>query len=77
MCGGEGSKIWPYNRFWQKACLPVGNTSNVLRIVNQLKNVEFMVGGMEELKKILRSSMVEGIITFEELEKQGTDLSPL
>ncbi|MCL2565487.1 MAG: NDP-sugar synthase [Defluviitaleaceae bacterium] len=38
MCGGEGAKIWPYNRFWQKACLPVGNISNILRIVSQLKS---------------------------------------
>jgi len=38
MCGGEGLKMWPYNRFWQKACLPVGNTPNILRIIKQLKN---------------------------------------
>ena len=38
MCGGEGRRIWPYNRFWQKACLPVGNVSNILRIIAQLRN---------------------------------------
>ena len=37
MCGGSGSKIAPYHRFWQKSCLPVGNVPNVLRIINQLK----------------------------------------
>jgi len=34
-----------------------------------------MIRGMEDLKQTLRSTMVEGISMFEELERQGIDLS--
>ena len=38
LCGGKGEKIWPYNEKNQKSCLPVGNTPNILRIVEQLES---------------------------------------
>ena len=65
ICGGSGDKIWPFNRFWQKACLPVGNIPNIIRIISQLKNqgindIWALTGYMEEqVRYILREN--EGV----------------
>lgn len=37
LCGGAGKRMWPYNRYWQKCCLPVGNVPVLLRLVGQLR----------------------------------------
>ena len=41
----------------------------------QLSGAQMMMGGMSDLKNILRSNIVEAIGTFEQLERQGIDLS--
>ena len=53
----------------------IGNRFSEADITNQLKNAELMIKGMEDLKQLLRSNMVEGISTFEELKRNGIDLS--
>lgn len=44
-------------------------------IQNQLKSAQMMIRGMEEVKSVLRNSLVEAISVFEKLERQGIDLS--
>lgn len=39
LAGGCGSKIFPFDDKWQKACIPVGNKANLLRIIDQLKGL--------------------------------------
>lgn len=46
----------------------IGNRFSDTDIENQLRNAKLMIRGMEELKQVLRSTMVEAINTFEELE---------
>ena len=53
------------------------NQFSEAEIVNQLRNAQFMMGGMEDLKNVLRSTMIEAISTFEKLEREGVDLSSL
>jgi len=52
-----------------------GNRFSEADIQTQLKNSELMLKGMEEVKQVLRSNMVEAINTFEKLEREGVDLS--
>ncbi len=40
LCGGEGSKFFPYQYKWQKGCIPIGNESNIKRIIKQLKKLQ-------------------------------------
>lgn len=44
-------------------------------IQGQLANARRMMGGMEDLRKVLRSTMLESIQTFEQLQRSGIDLS--
>lgn len=37
LAGGQGNKMFPFNAKWQKACLPIGNEPNIVRIVKQLQ----------------------------------------
>jgi len=68
-CGAfDESKFRKFNHI-------IGNRFSDADITTQLKNAELMIKGMEELKQLLRSNMVEGISTFEELERNGIDLS--
>lgn len=52
-----------------------GNRFSDTDIGNQLKGARMMINGMEELKHVLRSNMVEAIATFEKMEREGVDLS--
>lgn len=52
-----------------------GNRFSDTDISNQLENAKLMLRGMEDLKQTLRSTIVEAIRTFEELERQGIDLA--
>ena len=52
-----------------------GNRFSEGDVQTQLSNAKMMLGGMEELRKVLRSTMAEGVRTFEELERNGIDLS--
>ena len=52
-----------------------GNRFSEADIENQLKNAKMMIRGMEDLKQTLRSATVEGIRVFEDLERNGLDLS--
>lgn len=40
LAGGRGSKFFPYDEKWQKACIPIGNKPNLLRIIDQLKKID-------------------------------------
>ena len=53
----------------------IGNRFSEVDITTQLRNAELMIRGMENIKQTLRSTMVEGISMFEELERSGIDLS--
>ena len=52
-----------------------GNRFSDADIETQLMNAKLMIKGMEDLKQILRSTTVEAISTFEEVERKGIDLS--
>ncbi|MFV0400028.1 MAG: DUF805 domain-containing protein [Oscillospiraceae bacterium] len=68
-CGAfDEAKFREYNRI-------SGNRFSEGNIQNQLSNARMMMGGMEDLRKILRTNMAEAIRTFEELERNGIDLS--
>ncbi len=53
----------------------IGNQFSETDIKTQLGNAQLMIRGMEDLKKVLRSNIVEAIGTFEEVERNGIDLS--
>jgi len=53
----------------------IGNKFSAADIETQLGNAQLIIGGMESLKQILRSNMVEAINTFKEIERSGIDLS--
>jgi bifunctional UDP-N-acetylglucosamine pyrophosphorylase/glucosamine-1-phosphate N-acetyltransferase len=40
LAGGKGRRMFPLDRYWQKAFLPVGNKPNSLRIVEMLHELE-------------------------------------
>ena len=42
LAGGKGSRIFPFDRYWQKAFLPIGNKPNSLRLAEML--VELGIG---------------------------------
>ena len=68
-CGAfDEVKFHEFNRI-------TGNKFSPADIENQLASAKLMMRGMEDLKQTLRSTMVEAIGTFEELERQGVDLS--
>jgi hypothetical protein len=46
-------------------------------IQTQLQNAKHMIRGMEEVKEVLRSTTIESIGVFEEMERSGIDLSSL
>jgi hypothetical protein len=52
-----------------------GNRFSNADMEKQLMYAKQMIRGMEDLKQVLRSSTVEAIHTFEELERNGLDLS--
>jgi hypothetical protein len=52
-----------------------GNKFSEADMQNQLRNAELMIRGMEDLKQTLRSTMVEAVRVFEEVERKGIDLS--
>lgn len=67
-CGDfDEGKFREFNRI-------VGNRFSEADIRQQLDNGR-MLGSMNEIKKLLRSSTVEAIETFEQLERDGIDLS--
>ena len=39
LAGGKGSRIFPFDKYWQKAFLPVGNKPNTLRLIEILNRV--------------------------------------
>ena len=53
----------------------LGNRFPEADVQKQLSNARMMSGGMEEIKAVLRSTVVEAIGTFEELERNGIDLA--
>lgn len=53
----------------------IGNRFSETDVKTQLGNAQLMIGGMDDLKKVLRSNIVEAIGTFEEAERNGIDLS--
>lgn len=53
----------------------MGNRFSEADIRTQLVNAKSMMRGMDDLKKVLRSNIVEAIGTFEKLEQSGIDLS--
>ncbi len=53
----------------------IGNRFSDADIAQQLDNARLMMRGMDDLKQVLRSSSVEAIDVFEEMERQGIDLS--
>jgi hypothetical protein len=68
-CGAfDEAKFREFNRV-------TGNQFSDADMETQLGNARLMIGGMDNLKQILRSSMVEAISVFEEVERQGVDLS--
>lgn len=68
-CGTfDEAKFREFNRI-------TGNRFSEADIQTQLCNAQKMIKGMEEVKSVLRSSMAEGISTFEKLEQSGIDLS--
>jgi len=68
-CGAfDEAKFREFNRI-------TGNRFSNADIENQLRNAKLMIGGMENVKQTLRSSMVEAIGIFEEMERNGIDLS--
>jgi len=36
MAGGKSSRMFPYDRYWQKAFMPVGNEPNAVRLIGML-----------------------------------------
>jgi hypothetical protein len=68
-CGAfDETKFLEYNRI-------IGNSFSDADIKKQLQNAQQMIRGMEDLKQTLRSTTIEAISTFAELEKSGIDLS--
>ena len=68
-CGAfDEAKYREFNRI-------TGNRFSDVEIANQLRSAELMIRGMEDLKQTLRSTMVEAIHVFEEVERKGIDLS--
>lgn len=41
LAAGKGKKMWPYNDYWPKAALPIGNQGNIVHLVNHLKSLAF------------------------------------
>ncbi|MBA4602377.1 NTP transferase domain-containing protein [Thermoactinomyces mirandus] len=41
LAAGLGRKMWPYNEYWPKAALPVGNQPNIERLIHSLKDMSF------------------------------------
>ena len=64
----DEDKLREFNRI-------TGNMLSNDDIENYLESAKLMIRGMEEVKQILRSTMVEGISVFEEVERNGIDLS--
>lgn len=52
----------------------IGDRFSEADIKTQLGNAQLMMGGMDDLKKILRSNIVEAIHVFEKVERNGIDL---
>ncbi|MGI6546447.1 MAG: hypothetical protein ACOX2M_08550 [Fastidiosipilaceae bacterium] len=52
-----------------------GNQFSDADMAKQLGNARMTLKGMDDLKQTLRSTMIEAIQTFEELERGGVDLS--
>jgi bifunctional UDP-N-acetylglucosamine pyrophosphorylase/glucosamine-1-phosphate N-acetyltransferase len=81
LCSGYGRKIWPFSDWWQKCCIPIANKPNVLRIVEQLKKLDFKKiyvitsYNSQMAKYVLRNS--PGIFVIEEQKAEGTAKSLL
>jgi hypothetical protein len=43
-------------------------------IARHIRSAGHMFGGMESIKELLRSNIVEGITTFENLQRQGIEI---
>lgn len=68
-CGAfDEAKFREFNRI-------AGSRFSESDIQTQLSNSRMMMGGMEDVRRALRSGMVEAIQAFEELERKGIDLS--
>ncbi|WP_444641247.1 sugar phosphate nucleotidyltransferase [Caproiciproducens sp. R1] len=82
LCGGTGKRMWPYNHYWQKCCLPVGNVPNILRIVRQLRQngvspITLFAGYQSvHLRYLLRNEKDISILESEE-HKLGDDIASL
>jgi hypothetical protein len=53
----------------------IGNRFPESHIASLLSDSKMMIRGMEDVKKLLKDNMSEGIAVFEQLEKSGIDLS--
>ncbi|WP_066497086.1 sugar phosphate nucleotidyltransferase [Abyssisolibacter fermentans] len=81
LCSGKGRKIWPFNDWWQKCCIPIVNKPIVVRLVEQLErlNLEgiYVVTGYnsEMVKYFLKDKT--NITIIEENQSEGTAKSLL
>lgn len=80
LCGGNGEKIWPYNKYWQKCCLPVGNEPNLVRIVKQLnrygiENIILLTGYLTNQVSyiMLNNNSIKIVTTDEDIAKAIVD----
>ena len=53
----------------------IGNKYSEADIENQLNNAKLLVNGMADLMQVTRSTLVEAIGVFEDIEQKGVDLS--
>ena len=68
-CGPfDEAKFREFNRI-------IGNRFSENDIQSQLRNASMMTDGMEGVRAAVRSAVAEAIGTFEQLERQGIDLS--
>lgn len=81
LASGYGRKMWPYSDKWQKCCIRVGNTPNIVRTVSTLKelgisDITVAAGHMAaQVGYCLRN--MEGVDLVEEQSPKGTACSLL
>ena len=66
LAGGKGTKMFPFTTYHQKCCLPIGNTPNIVRIVQQLINeeVENITVIIDEHANEIKAELTHFPVTF-------------
>jgi len=81
LAGGKGRRMFPFDKYWQKAFMPVGNRPNALRLIDMLNRLDIndvsIVSGYKPEWANHAVQGIPGVSVAEASDNLGTVLSGL